>query len=62
MVIASDPLRYLVAYDYRLGKLVSLCRYQNLNTINDISFLGKSVVTGDCMGNLTIAEFNFDSG
>jgi hypothetical protein len=39
MVMAADPLRYLVVYDYRLNKLVSLCRYQNLNNINDANFL-----------------------
>jgi hypothetical protein len=55
MLLASDPLRYLVVYDYRLNKLVSLCRHQNLNTINDADFLEYSVVIGDCAGNLSIA-------
>lgn len=54
MVMASDPLRYLVVYDYRLNKLVSLCRYQNLNTINDVEFLDCSVVVGDSVGNISV--------
>jgi hypothetical protein len=60
--MASDPLRYLVVYDYRLNKLVSLCRFQNLNSINDAQFLEGALVMGDSVGNISIAEFNFDKG
>lgn len=54
MVMASDPLRYTVVYDYRLGKLVSLCRYQSLNTINDVEFIDEAVVVADCVGGVEI--------
>lgn len=60
MVLASDPLRYLVVYDYRLDKLVSLCRYQSLNTINDAYFIDHSVVVGDSTGTISIAEFDLN--
>jgi len=48
---------YLVVYDYRLDKLVSLCRYQSINTINDVGFFGKAVVVGDAAGMVNIVEF-----
>lgn len=62
MLLVSDPLRYLVVYDYRLGKLVSLCRYHNVNTIVDVQFLQNSIVLGDVAGSLSIVEFNLDKG
>jgi hypothetical protein len=62
MLMASDPLRYLVVYDYRLNKLVSLCRHMNLNSINDAQFLEGAMVVGDSVGNSSIAEFNFGKG
>ena len=52
MLIVSDPLRYVVAYDYSLGKLVHLARYLNTNTLNDIGFIDNSAVFSDCIGNL----------
>ena len=60
MIMASDPLRYTVVYDYRLGKLVSLCRYQSLNTINDVEFIDDAVVVADCVGGVEIVEFGFN--
>lgn len=57
MVTISDPLRYLVVYDYRLNKIVTLCRYQICNTINDVQFLEKGIVWGDAAGNIGVVEF-----
>ena len=34
MVVLTDPLKYLVAFDYRHNTLTSLCRYCNHNMIN----------------------------
>ena len=62
MLLMSDPLRYLAVFDFRLGKLVALCRHHHVNTIVDTQFLGSSVVLGDAVGVIAIEEFNFDQG
>ena len=36
IIVLSDPLRYVAAYDYSFNKLTALCRYCNLNTVNDL--------------------------
>ena len=36
LIVISDPLRYVAAYDYEFNKLTALCRFCNLNTINDL--------------------------
>ena len=34
MIVVSDPLKYLVTFDYRNNNLVSICRHNNYNMIN----------------------------
>ena len=40
--------------------MTALCRYGNLNTINDKEFVNKSVIFGDTVGNVVVLEFNLE--
>lgn len=60
LTILSDPLKYLVAYDYRHSTLTSLCRHGNNNMINDFEFIDDAVVCGDAGGFAQILEFDLE--
>ena len=54
IAVLSDPLKYVVAYDFNNGNIASICRFSNHNMINYFEFLEDAVVCGDCAGYLQI--------
>ena len=60
MVAMSDPLKYLVTFDYRTNSLIPLARFSCNNMINYCEFLGNSLICGDCGGYIQALEFNFE--
>lgn len=58
-IAICDSDKYAIVYDYQ-HSILPLARYMGSHMINDLAFIGSSLIAGDKGGNITMLELNLD--